>query len=150
ELSLMRELLGLNEVEAEVVSSLPVGMALWRVNRRNFLVRHELTSDEEWVVDTDQKLTANTGGLIHAEGGGWWVMSESASLRWASTRASSWSSTPAPSPSGITSGSMTRSAASQRKILEGSSNTHRAGRAWLWLSHPASVTVRMRSRPRCA
>ena len=70
ELSLLRELLGLNEVEAEVVSSLPVGMALWRVNRRSFLVRHELTSDEEWVVDTDQKLTANTGGLMHAEGGG--------------------------------------------------------------------------------
>jgi len=70
ELSLMRELLGLNEFEAEVVSSLPVGMALWRVNRRSFVVRHELTSDEEWVVDTDQKLTANTGGLMHAERGG--------------------------------------------------------------------------------
>ena len=54
ELAQVRELLGLNEVEAEMVGSLPVGTALWRVNRRSCLVRHELTREEEWIVDSDQ------------------------------------------------------------------------------------------------
>lgn len=54
ELARVRELLGLNDVEAEVISSLRTGTALWRVNRRSFLVRHELTEEEAWIVDTDE------------------------------------------------------------------------------------------------
>jgi type IV secretory pathway VirB4 component len=57
ELGRVRELLGLNAVEAEMISSLPVGTALWRVNRRSFLVRHQLTEEEEWIVDTDERIT---------------------------------------------------------------------------------------------
>jgi type IV secretory pathway VirB4 component len=63
ELARIRELLGLNEVEIETVASLPTGTALWRVNRRSFLVRHELTEEEEWIVDTDSRMAAwQTGG----------------------------------------------------------------------------------------
>ena len=58
ELARARELLGLNEVEAEVVSNLPTCSALWRVNRRSVLVRHLLTEEEEWIVDSDQRMTA--------------------------------------------------------------------------------------------
>jgi type IV secretory pathway VirB4 component len=58
ELARVRELLGLNQVEAEVVSSLRTGTALWRVNRRSILVRHQLTEDEEWIVDTDQQMAS--------------------------------------------------------------------------------------------
>ena len=58
ELTRARELLGLNEVEAEVVSTLPTGSALWRVNRRSILARHLLTEEETWIVDTDQRMSA--------------------------------------------------------------------------------------------
>jgi type IV secretory pathway VirB4 component len=58
ELARVRELLGLNDVESEVVSSLRTGTALWRVNRRSFLVRHQLTEEEAWIVDTDQKMAS--------------------------------------------------------------------------------------------
>jgi type IV secretory pathway VirB4 component len=58
ELHRVRELLGLNDVEAEVVSHLRPGTALWRVNRRSFLVEHRLSSLEQWVVDTDERMTA--------------------------------------------------------------------------------------------
>jgi type IV secretory pathway VirB4 component len=56
ELARVKELLGLNDVEAEVISSLPTGTALWRVNRRGFLVRHRLTREEERIVDTDERM----------------------------------------------------------------------------------------------
>ena len=56
ELARVRELLGLNDVEAEVISSLPTGTALWRVNRRGFLARHRLTREEERIVDTDERM----------------------------------------------------------------------------------------------
>ena len=62
ELARIRELLGLNEVEAQVVASLPTGTALWRVNRQTFLVRHELTEEEEWIVDTDARMAASQMG----------------------------------------------------------------------------------------
>ena len=55
------ELLGLNDVEAEVISNLRTGTALWRVNRRSFLVRHQLTEEEAWIVDTDERMSANPG-----------------------------------------------------------------------------------------
>ena len=44
---------------AVVVPCLVAGIALWRVNRRNFLVRHQLTEEEEWIVDTDQRMASN-------------------------------------------------------------------------------------------
>ena len=59
ELSEVRHLLGLNEMEAETVASLPTGMALWRVNRRSFLARHDLTEEEEWIVDTASGMAAS-------------------------------------------------------------------------------------------
>ena len=62
ELARIRELLGLNEVEAQVVASLPTGTALWLVNRQSFLVRHELTEEEEWIVDTDTRMAASQMG----------------------------------------------------------------------------------------
>jgi type IV secretory pathway VirB4 component len=58
ELARVRELLGLNQVEAELVSSLRTGTALWRVNRRSILVRHQLTEEEQWIVDTDQQMVS--------------------------------------------------------------------------------------------
>jgi type IV secretory pathway VirB4 component len=68
ELARVRELLGLNDVEAEVVSSLRTGTALWRVNRRSFLVRHQLTEEEEWIVDTDQRMASFSGEFSDSEG----------------------------------------------------------------------------------
>jgi type IV secretory pathway VirB4 component len=68
ELARVRELLGLNEVEAEVVSNLRTGTALWRVNRRSFLVRHQLTEEEAWIVDTDERMTAFPREFTNPEG----------------------------------------------------------------------------------
>ena len=52
-----RELFQLNEAEAEAVPGLQPHVALLRVGRRSFLVRHRLLSrDEEWIVDTDQRM----------------------------------------------------------------------------------------------
>ena len=50
------ELLGLTETEAELVTQLPRGMALWKVGRRSFLVEHRLGRDERWLVDTDRAM----------------------------------------------------------------------------------------------
>jgi len=64
----VRELLGLNDVEAEVISSLRTGTALWRVNRRSFLVRHQLTEEEAWIVDTDERMSAKSRKFRDSEG----------------------------------------------------------------------------------
>jgi hypothetical protein len=57
------ELLGLTETEAELVTQLRRGMALWKVGRRSFLVEHRLASSERWLTDTDQAMAdaASTG-----------------------------------------------------------------------------------------
>jgi type IV secretory pathway VirB4 component len=47
------ELLGLTDTEAELVTQLRRGMALWKVGRRSFLVEHRLASGEQWLTDTD-------------------------------------------------------------------------------------------------
>jgi hypothetical protein len=60
--------LGLNDVEAEVVSSLRTGTALWRVNRRSFLVRHQLTEEEAWIVDADERMAAESREVRNSEG----------------------------------------------------------------------------------
>jgi len=51
------ELLGLTETEAELVTQLRRGMALWKVGRRSFLVEHRLASGEQWMIDTDRAMS---------------------------------------------------------------------------------------------
>ncbi len=51
------ELLGLTATEAELVTELRQGTALWKVGRRSFLVEHRLASGERWLTDTDQAMT---------------------------------------------------------------------------------------------
>jgi hypothetical protein len=55
------ELLGLTDTEAELVTQLRRGMALWKVGRRSFLVEHRLASSERWLTDTDQAMTDHVG-----------------------------------------------------------------------------------------
>jgi hypothetical protein len=54
------ELLGLTDTEADLVSTLHRGTALWKVGRRSFLVEHRLGRGEAWLVDTDRAM-ADTG-----------------------------------------------------------------------------------------
>jgi hypothetical protein len=56
------ELLGLTDTEADLVTQLRRGMALWKVGRRSFLVEHRLASGEHWLTDTDQAMTDDAGG----------------------------------------------------------------------------------------
>ena len=56
------ELLGLTDTEAELVTQLRRGMALWKVGRRSFLVEHRLASGERWLTDTDQAMTEYGSG----------------------------------------------------------------------------------------
>jgi hypothetical protein len=58
------ELLGLTDTEAELVTQLRRGMALWKVGRRSFLVEHRLASGEQWLTDTDQAM--NEDGAAEA------------------------------------------------------------------------------------
>ncbi len=51
-----RELLGLTDTEAELVSQLRRGMAVWKVGRRSFLVDHQLAVGERWLTETDQAM----------------------------------------------------------------------------------------------
>jgi hypothetical protein len=51
------ELLGLTDTEAELVTQLRRGMALWKVGRRSFLVEHRLAAGEQWMIDTDQAMS---------------------------------------------------------------------------------------------
>ena len=50
------ELLGLTGTEADLVTQLRRGTALWKVGRRSFLVEHHLASGERWLTDTDQAM----------------------------------------------------------------------------------------------
>ena len=50
------ELLGLTDTEADLVSTLHRGTALWKVGRRSFLVEHHLGRGERWMVDTDRAM----------------------------------------------------------------------------------------------
>jgi type IV secretory pathway VirB4 component len=53
-----RELLGLTDVEAELLPQLGRGVALWRVGMRSFLVEHALGGHERTLVDTDSRMEA--------------------------------------------------------------------------------------------
>ncbi len=50
------ELLGLSDTEAELVTQLRRGMALWKVGRRSFLVDHQLARCERGLTETDQAM----------------------------------------------------------------------------------------------
>ena len=56
------ELLGLTDTEADLVTQLRRGMALWKVGRRSFLVEHHLASSERWLTDTDQAMADGEAG----------------------------------------------------------------------------------------
>ncbi|MBV8527516.1 MAG: ATP-binding protein, partial [Candidatus Dormibacteraeota bacterium] len=53
-----RELLGLTDTEAELITRLPRGVALWKVGQRSFLVEHRLGAHEHALVDTDARMSA--------------------------------------------------------------------------------------------
>ncbi len=53
EVARMGEQLGLTDTEADLVTQLRRGTALWKVGRRSFLVEHHLASSERWLTDTD-------------------------------------------------------------------------------------------------
>lgn len=61
------ELLGLTDTEAELVTQLRRGMALWKVGRRSFLVEHRLASGEEWLIDTDQAMDPENTDRVAGE-----------------------------------------------------------------------------------
>jgi type IV secretory pathway VirB4 component len=52
-----RELLGLTDVEADILPELGRGVALWRVGTRSFLVEHHLGASERALVDTDTRMS---------------------------------------------------------------------------------------------
>jgi hypothetical protein len=56
ELARTSDLLGLSETEAQLVTQLRRGVALWKVGQRSFLVEHRLATSERWLVDTDQAM----------------------------------------------------------------------------------------------
>ena len=51
-------LLGLTESEAELLTQLKRGQALWKVGTRSFLVQHRLSPAERALVDTDTRMVA--------------------------------------------------------------------------------------------
>jgi type IV secretory pathway VirB4 component len=54
-----KELLQLNNAQAETIPDLSPHVALWRVGRYTSEIRHRLLSkDEEWIVDTDERMAA--------------------------------------------------------------------------------------------
>jgi type IV secretory pathway VirB4 component len=53
QVSLTRELLGLSQSEAELLSMLSAGQALWRVGSRSFVVQHYRSRRETEMTDTD-------------------------------------------------------------------------------------------------
>jgi hypothetical protein len=53
------ELLSLSSTEAELVPQLRRGVALWKVGRRSFLVRHVVGSSERSLVDTDAAMVGS-------------------------------------------------------------------------------------------
>ena len=60
EVQTARDLLGLSDVEADLLPRLPRGVALWKVGLRTFLVEHKLGRMERTIVDTDARMTLPT------------------------------------------------------------------------------------------
>jgi hypothetical protein len=55
-IALTRELLGLTEVESDLLPDLADGVALWKVGPRGFIVQHRLSATEAPIVDTDGRM----------------------------------------------------------------------------------------------
>ncbi len=53
-----RSRLGLSRTEAELVTRLPRGCALWRIGGRSFVVAHTISDAERTLIDTDQAMRA--------------------------------------------------------------------------------------------
>jgi len=58
---LTRSLLGLSQSEAQLISMLSAGQALWRVGARSFVVAHHRSRIEARLTDTDAGMSAATG-----------------------------------------------------------------------------------------
>lgn len=63
QIALARQLLGLTATEAELITSLAPGHALWIVGRRSAVVRHLIASGETEMCNTDQQMEPNGSGL---------------------------------------------------------------------------------------
>ncbi|MBV9837182.1 MAG: ATP-binding protein [Solirubrobacterales bacterium] len=61
---LTRSLLGLSESEAELISMLSAGQALWRVGRRSFVVQHYRSRLEAELTNTDTGMSVTGGRLL--------------------------------------------------------------------------------------
>lgn len=56
EIPRVRDALGLTSVEADILSDLDPGIALWKVGRRSFLVQHRYGPDEAPLIETDARM----------------------------------------------------------------------------------------------
>jgi type IV secretory pathway VirB4 component len=61
---LTRTLLGLSESEAELISMLSAGQALWRVGSRSFVVQHHRSQLEAQLTNTDTGMRLSDGRLV--------------------------------------------------------------------------------------
>ena len=64
-------MLGLTATEADLVSTLSRGTALWKVGRRSFLVEHRLARGEQWLVDTDRAMAEDCDDVGSVERVAW-------------------------------------------------------------------------------
>jgi hypothetical protein len=61
---LTRSLLGLSESEAQLISMLTAGQALWRVGARSFVVQHYRSRIETAMTNTDTGMRVTGGALV--------------------------------------------------------------------------------------
>ena len=59
-MALTRSLLGLSQSEAELISMLSAGQALWRVGTRSFVVQHYRSRHEATLTNTDTGMNATS------------------------------------------------------------------------------------------
>src|SRR6059036_1417292 len=60
---LTRTLLGLSQSEAQLISMLSAGQALWRVGSRSFVVQHHRSGLEAKMTDTDTGMRLSTARI---------------------------------------------------------------------------------------
>ena len=70
ELARSKDLLGLSSTEAEIVSDLQPGQAIWKVGSRSFLVQHRLSGFEAALVNTDARMGADAHALTTSRASG--------------------------------------------------------------------------------
>ncbi len=56
-----KDLLGLTGAEAELLSQLRRGQALWKIGTRSFLVQHRISDAERRIIDTDSRMVHEGG-----------------------------------------------------------------------------------------